>query len=478
MTTLVWFRNDLRLSDNPAIVAAVEKGAILPVFVLEDPAATGETHPMGGASRWWLHHALMALEKDLGGLVLLRGDARHVIPDLARRVGATGVYWNRAYEPHAIERDSDIKAALKGEGLDARSFKANLLVEPFEIETKAGGSFKVYSPFWRAVQGLTFDAPLARPETIRLADFDGGETLEDLGLLPVSPNWAEGWEDIWIPGEAGAHARLSAFLEEGMDGYGDKRNRPDLPNVSRLSPHLHFGEISPRQIWHAVREGDHGKDGEKFLSELAWREFSYHLLYHFPKLPESNWREDFNAYPWAFSEANLTAWQRGRTGYPIVDAGMRELWATGYMHNRVRMIVASFLVKHLRIHWHHGEEWFRDTLVDADLANNSASWQWVTGSGADAAPYFRIFNPITQGQKFDPDGVYVRRWVPELSKVPDQYLNAPFDAPESVLKKAGVVLGKDYPKPIVDHATARQKALDGYDAVKSRREEREGEAAA
>lgn len=477
MTTIVWFRQDLRLSDNPALSAAVERGEVLPVYVLEDPEAAGETHPLGGASRWWLHHSLSKLEAALGRLVLLSGDARLAIPALVRDSGAKAIYWNRCYEPHAIERDSDIKAELKDAGVEVRSFKANLLAEPFEMETKTGGPYKVYSPFWRALKERTVEEPLDAPKSISLAECPSELSLDDLQLLPKTPNWAAGWERIWTPGEAGARQRLEEFLGEGIDGYGDKRNRPDLPNVSRLSPHLHFGEISPRQIWQAVMDGDYGKDGEKFLSELAWREFSFHLLYHFPKLPSDNWREDFNAYPWAYSEANLAAWQKGLTGYPIVDAGMRELWQTGYMHNRVRMVVASFLVKHLRIHWHHGEEWFRDTLVDADLANNSASWQWVTGSGADAAPYFRIFNPITQGEKFDPDGAYTRKWVPELKDLSNKHLFAPFDAPSEDLRKAGVKLGETYPHPIVDHPKARQAALDGYQSVKERREEREENAA-
>ena len=292
-----------------------------------------------------------------------------------------------------------------------------------------------------------------------------------LGLLPVKPNWAEGWEDFWQPGEAGARIRLGAFLKTGLDGYGALRNRPDLPNVSRLSPHLHFGDISPRQVWHetqAVMDKNSALagDGMKFLSEIAWREFAHHLLYHFPALPSDNWKPAFDAYPWRESDGDLKRWQKGQTGYPIVDAGMRELWQTGYMHNRVRMIVASFLIKHLRLHWRHGEAWFRDTLLDADLANNSAGWQWVAGSGADAAPYFRIFNPISQGEKFDPEGNYVRSWVPELKALDTQYLFAPFDAPGEAMKKAGVVLGETYPLPMVDHAKARKAALDGYEAVK------------
>lgn len=471
MTTLVWFRQDLRLEDNPALTEAAQRGHVLPVYIHETPDQSGESHPLGGASAWWLHHSLAALKEALPGLVILRGSARHLIPHLAGQVGADAVYWNRCYEPHAIERDTDLKAALKEEGLEVRSFKASLLYEPWELETKSGGPFKVYSPFWKTAQQYDVPSPLPAPGEIECVSCDEGETLDGLGLLPRKPNWAEGWDAHWTPGAKGAQHRLSAFLDEGLDGYGSLRNRPDLPNVSRLSPHLHFGDISPRQVWHATQlrmEAEEGlaKDGMKFLSELAWREFSYHLLYHFPGLPQDNWRPAFDAYPWRDSEADLERWQKGMTGYPIVDAGMRELWQTGYMHNRVRMVVASFLVKHLRLHWHHGEAWFRDTLVDADLANNSASWQWVTGSGADAAPYFRIFNPITQGEKFDPEGVYTRRWVPELKDLETRHLFAPFEAPAEALKAAGVRLGDTYPEPIVEHAKARQAALSGYEAVK------------
>lgn len=471
MTTLVWFRQDLRIEDNPALSEAAKRGKVLPVFILETRAQSGESHPLGGASRWWLHHSLAALKADLPGLVFLRGSARHLVPELAKQFRVDAVYWNRCYEPHAIERDTDLKAALKDDGFDVKSFKASLLFEPWEIETKSGGPFKVYSPFWKTAQQHQTPQPLPAPQSIDCVATDEGEALEGLGLLPTKPNWAAGWEDLWRPGAKGARQRLATFLEDELEGYGNLRNRPDLPNVSRLSPHLHFGDISPRQVWHATQQamdadGGLAKDGQKFLSELAWREFSYHLLYHFPGLPSDNWRPAFDAYPWRDAPEDLARWQKGETGYPIVDAGMRELWQTGYMHNRVRMIVASFLVKHLRLHWHHGEAWFRDTLLDADLANNSASWQWVTGSGADAAPYFRIFNPITQGEKFDPEGSYTRRWVPELKDLETKYLFAPFEAPRSVLEDAGVKLGETYPKPIVSHSSARQAALDGYEAVK------------
>jgi deoxyribodipyrimidine photo-lyase len=471
MTTLVWFRQDLRLKDNPALFEAARNGKVLPVYILEDPVQVGDSHPLGDASRWWLHHSLKALSESLGGLVLLRGDARLLIPKLAREAGAGAVYWNRCYEPQAIERDSQIKADLKAARHEVKSFKASLLFEPWELETKTGSPFKVYSPFWRAALLNPVAEPLPEPENLETAGFCESDHLEDWSLLPAHPNWAAGFETVWRPGEQGADRRLDGFLAEGLEGYGALRNRPDLPNVSRLSPHLHFGEISPRQIWHRTREYVQtrdriGNDADKFLSEIGWREFSHHLLYHFPALPSQNWRPAFDAYPWRDSPQDLKAWQQGQTGYPIVDAGMRELWQTGYMHNRVRMIAASFLVKHLRQHWHHGEAWFRNTLVDADLANNSASWQWVTGSGADAAPYFRIFNPMSQGAKFDPEGSYVRKWLPELKHLDTAHLHAPFNAPDVVLERAGITLGKTYPKPIVEHFAARAAALSGYGAVK------------
>lgn len=472
MTTLVWFRQDLRTSDNPALLAASKDGPVLPVYIHEDPISTGDNHPLGGASKWWLHHSLAALKQTLPGLVFLKGDARHLIPKLAKDAAVSNVFWNRCYEPHAIERDTEIKALLKEDGFQVQSFKASLLFEPWELKNKTGWPFKVYSPFWKTAQTIDIPEALPVPAKIEFSECPIDGSLEEFDLLPSGPNWAAGWDSIWTPGELGARQRLVEFLGTGLAGYGELRNRPDLPNVSRLSPHLHFGEISPGQIWHESQRlmnsnSDFRKDGMKFLSEIAWREFSHHLLYHFPGLPSDNWRPAFDAYPWRDAPDDLKRWQRGETGYPIVDAGMRELWQTGYMHNRARMIVASFLVKHLRLHWHHGEAWFRDTLLDADLANNSASWQWVAGSGADAAPYFRIFNPITQGQKFDPEGNYVRRWVPELKTLETQYLFEPFNAPQSVLERAGILLGKDYPLPIVDHAAARQAALDGYEQVKA-----------
>ncbi len=471
MTNLVWFRQDLRVADNPALAHAAKQGKVACLYILDETEAP-QGRPIGSASRWWVHHSLKRLEKSLGGLILMRGDPQEILPKVVKDVGADGVYWNRCYEPYAIERDTAIKRRLTDDGLDVKSFNGNLLFEPWEIETQSGDPYKVYSAFWRACLKLKVEAPSRAPK-IDVDKCKGlGDQLEDWNLLPTKPNWAKGFENDWSPGEKGAKQRLQEFLEQGLEGYGELRNRPDLPNVSRLSPHLHFGEISPRQIWSAVNlatdaEPKLSKDGSKFLSEIGWREFSHHLIYHFPKMTSENWRSEFDAFPWVKSGDELKAWQRGQTGYPIVDAGMRELWTTGYMHNRVRMIVASFLIKDLRIHWREGEAWFWDTLVDADLANNVAGWQWVAGSGADAAPYFRIFNPVTQGKKFDPHGEYVRRWCPEIAELPDAHLHAPFEAPAEVLKEAGVELGKTYPQPLVDHAKAREAALHGYERVKN-----------
>ena len=475
---LVWFRQDLRLADNPALAAAcATRAPVLPVFVLDDDTP-GDWKP-GAASRWWLHHSLAALGDDLARrgapLVLRRGRAEAAIPALVAETGARAVYWNRCYEPAAIARDTRLKAALTGAGVGAESFNSALLCEPWALKTGAGGAFKVYTPFWRALRSsIAVDTPAPAPKSIvapkGLPDSDA---LNDWNLRPTRPDWAGGLRDVWTPGEAGARARLDGFLDATLRGYATARDRPDQTGTSRLSPHLHWGEIGPRQVWAAVAAfaAAHpavAADADKFLAEIGWREFAHHLLFHSPQLPEQNWKASFDAFAWADDEAAINSWQSGQTGYPIVDAGMRELWATGWMHNRVRMIAASFLVKDLLIHWRRGEDWFWDTLVDADLANNAAGWQWVAGSGADASPYFRIFNPVIQGQRFDPTGAYVRRWIPELAALPDRYIHAPWTAPADTAARAHVRLGETYPHPIVDHARARQRALDAYKSMASK----------
>lgn len=471
MTTIVWFRQDLRVADNPALSHAAAQGRVVPVYILDEtPPPDGR--PIGAASRWWLHHSLVALEHSLGGLVRLRGAPRDVLPALARQVGATAITWNRCYEPYAVRRDTVLKTKLTAAGIDVASFNGSLVFEPWDVETGSGGPFKVYSPFWRACLKLPVEAPQPAPAVELAATGPIGDALADWNLLPERPNWARGFDTAWTPGEAGARDRLAAFLDKGLAGYATLRNRPDLENVSRLSPHLHWGEISPRQVWAAVKTAATAaprllQDGDKLIAEIGWREFNHHLIYHFPTMAARNWKPAFDHYPWRSDSGQLGAWQRGRTGYPIVDAGMRELWTTGYMHNRVRMIVASFLVKHLRMDWRLGEAWFWDTLLDADLANNVAGWQWTAGSGADAAPYFRIFNPMEQGRKFDPDGTYVRRWCPEIAALPNELIHAPFEATPAALAACGIVLGTTYPHPIVNHADARREALAGYERVKA-----------
>ena len=476
--TIIWFRQDLRLQDNPALAAACQRGgAVVPVYIF-DEVAEGKW-AAGGASRWWLNHSLAALQESLAKrgsrLVLARGDSGVILHDLIRTTGATAVYWNRRYEPASIARDKVIKAKLTASGIEAKSFNAALLFEPHTVANKTGGPFQVFTPYWRHCLALPVEVPVKLPVGKFASPTQWPQSLElgELGLLPRL-KWAAYFPTHWQPGEAGALRRLKQFCAKSLDAYYDARNLPAIDGTSALSPHLHFGEIGPRQIWAAVRARaqDSGvfpssRGAQVFLSEVGWREFAHHLLFHFPHTPEQPLREQFAKFPWLNNDAHLHAWQRGLTGYPIVDAGMRQLWQTGWMHNRVRMIAGSFLVKHLRLSWTHGAEWFWDTLVDADLANNTLGWQWTAGCGADAAPYFRIFNPMLQGAKFDPDGDYVRRWVPELAKLPARYLHAPWEAPGEVLAAAGVRLGRDYPQPIVSHAEARAAALAAFQAIRS-----------
>jgi deoxyribodipyrimidine photo-lyase len=461
-----WIRQDVRLTDNAALSAAIASGRpVIPLFVLDDDAA-GAWAP-GGASRWWLHHSLAALADGLAArgsrLVLRRGDSRAILPALAAETGAAAVHAGRLYEPWARARDKAVAAALAERGVAIEGARTALLFEPWEVRTKTGGPYGVYTPFSRACFAAPAPAqPVPAPARIPApAAFPASDTLETWGLLPTRPDWAGGLRETWQPGEAGAAARLAAFLDRALLRYDDLRNRPDMAGTSGLSPHLHWGEISPAAVWHAAEAAGapRGPGTETFLKELLWREFSHHLLWHRPEMPEEALKPAFTAFPWRNDPAGLRAWQRGMTGYPVVDAGMRQLWQTGWMHNRVRMITASFLVKHLLLPWQEGEAWFWDTLVDADLAANSASWQWVAGSGADAAPYFRIFNPVLQGEKFDPDGAYVRRYVPELARLPAAVIHRPWEASPLILREAGVSLGRNYPAPIVEHGAARARAL-------------------
>jgi deoxyribodipyrimidine photo-lyase len=474
---IVWFRDDLRLSDHPALHAAAGTGApVICLYVFDEP-----DRPLGGAARWWLAQSLRALQASLraigSSLTLRRGPAAEVIAALAQETGAQAVHWNAiAQAPYQAQADQ-VAASLEAIGVALQAFPGDLLVPPVQIRNKEGRGLRVFTPFWKRVQTLG-DPPKPLPAPTALGkDSDSAPTvatdrLEDWRLEPSRPDWAGGLRESWSPGEKSAQARLGEFLKSHVAGYSDDRDRPDRVGSSGLSPHLRFGEISPRQVWHAARFAAaerHALSGDidKFLSELGWREFCRHLLFDVPDLATRNLQPSFDAFPWKKDDKALTAWQRGQTGYPIVDAGMRELWHAGVMHNRVRMVVASFLVKHLLIDWREGERWFWDTLVDADAASNPANWQWVAGSGADAAPYFRVFNPILQGEKFDPDGAYVRRWVPELSGLPDDLIHQPWSAAPLELASAGVELGKTYPRPIIDHRVGRERALAAYAKVRN-----------
>ncbi|MDB5470820.1 MAG: Deoxyribodipyrimidine photo-lyase [Caulobacter sp.] len=468
--TLLWLRQDLRLADNPAL-AAIE-GPVIPVYILDE---TDGVRPMGGASRWWLDKSLAALAVDLEArgsrLILRRGTAGQVLADLVRETGARAVHWNRLYEAGTIARDRAIKADLTAAGIEVLSCNAALLNEPWEIQTGAGGPYKVYTPYWRAARQRVGDVVLHRAsQTLESPQsWPNSARLSDWGLHPCRPDWSEGFD--WTPGEAGAKAALHDFLDGPVRGYSSDRDRPDRPGTSRLSPHLHFGEVGPRQVWRAAQDaaarGASESQIDKFLAELGWREFHHHLLFHWPNLATENFRPEWDHFAWRDDDEAFEAWAMGQTGFPIIDAGMRELWATGFMHNRLRMIVASFLIKDLLIDWRRGEQWFWDCLVDADLAQNSANWQWVAGSGADASPWFRIFNPVTQGRKFDPDGAYVRQWAPELRNLPNGVIHAPWTAVSEVLGQAGIQLGRDYPKPLVDHGRARDRALEAYAALRA-----------
>ncbi|MGB6228546.1 MAG: deoxyribodipyrimidine photo-lyase, partial [Litorimonas sp.] len=395
-------------------------------------------------------------------LVLRRGPAARVLDELVEETGAGAVYWNRRYHAPDRERDAAIKEELSARGLTVESFKGNLLVEPWEVQTKSGTPYRVFTPFWRqAKEVMKVGEPLPAPERLDSVGGNvGSDDLDDWGLLPTTPDWGSKMMAYHTPGETGATERLEDFLAGPIEDYAEGRDRPDKDLTSKLSPHLAHGEISPRQIWDACKDNEY--TSRKFLSEIGWREFSYTLLYYNSDLATENFNDGYDAMAWDHDEQAFEAWTRGRTGYPFVDAGMRQLWETGWMHNRVRMVTASFLIKHLMIDWRDGEDWFWDTLLEADLAANAASWQWVAGTGADAAPYFRVFNPFGQGEKFDPKGDYVRRWVPELAELPSKYIHQPWTAPKEVLDKAGVVLGETYPEPIVDHKPARERVLAAY----------------
>ncbi|MDO6963978.1 cryptochrome/photolyase family protein [Rhizobium alvei] len=471
--SIVWFRRDLRLADNLALDAACRRGGpVICIFIREPGDALSGAN--GAAQAWWLHHSLERLDQALRAcgnrLILRTGSPEEVLSRIADETGADCLFWNRRYDPDGIRADTDLKSKLREHFARVESFAGFLLHEPQRLLTKDGRPYQVYTPFWRALEGSLIPLdPIPAPTAIQAVNTPmHSDSLDDWALLPTKPDWASRFSEVWTPGEAAAQSTLAEFLDGAINGYKARRDVPAGRTTSLLSPHLAFGEISPHRIWHMVRALPDTipiDDTTHFLKELVWRDFSWHLLFHRPDLATTNLNAKFDAFPWQDNEMLLAQWHRGLTGYPIVDAGMRQLWRHGWMHNRVRMVVASFLIKDLLIDWRHGERWFRDTLVDADQASNAASWQWVAGCGADAAPYFRIFNPAKQGETFDPDGAYIRAFCPELAKLPDHYIHRPHEAPSEILRSAGITLGKTYPHPMIAHDFARKRALEIFQSL-------------
>jgi len=460
---IIWFRQDLRLAFNPAFFHAVKENSPLIAVYIWSPKEEG-AWKLGAASRWWLHHSLKALESELKKrrvqLCIQKGEAASVLKRIVKQTQAKLVVWNARYEPDALKQEKRVKEAIEKSGCAAASFHGNLLFPPGKILTGEGNPYQVFTPFYRAclkeeIERLEGKVPA---KVFHFSAKIDHLKIDDLNLLPEI-GWDKGFYHVWTPGEKGGQAALRQFVKKGLSGYSAARDVPGMEGTSHLSPHLHFGEIAPFQIW---KELENQRGSEPFLRQIIWREFAHHLLVHFPRTPNRALKEKFNDFPWKRNSRSLHVWQKGMTGYPIIDAGMRQLWKLGWMHNRVRMIAASFLVKDLMVPWQEGAKWFWDTLVDADLANNTLGWQWCAGCGADAAPYFRIFNPETQSKRFDPKGEYIRTFVPELKKLPDRWIHAPHLAPDDVLQKAGIVLGKNYPRPIVDHDAARKSALKAY----------------
>jgi len=474
-TAIVWFRHDLRLHDNPALHAAVaEHERIIPLFIHapEEQAPW----PVGAAAQWWLHHSLAALDRALrqvgSRLTLRHGPSLAALRSLITETNAQAVYWNRLYEPALMNRDREIKAALREQGTTAASYNSALLWEPWTVRTAQGQPYRVFTPYWKACCRQPPEPP--QPPVLHGLDNNSWPDSLKLAALELLPKirWYAGISRQWQPGEAGAQQRLRAFCHTALTDYPQGRNRPDWDGVSRLSPHLHWGELSPRQVWQAVAERCGGSPlahspSEVYVRELGWREFAHHVLFYNPETPERSLDQRFEHYPWQDNPDGLAAWQQGRTGIPLVDAGMRQLWHTGWMHNRVRMVVASFLTKNLRTHWLYGARWFWDTLVDADLASNTLGWQWTAGCGVDAAPYFRVFNPVRQAEQYDPEGLYIAEWVPELAALPARWRAQPWAAPAEVLHRAGVVLDQTYPLPLLDLKQSRAAALAGYEQIKS-----------
>ena len=468
---VLWFRRDLRLADNPALSHAVETGRpVIPLYILD---GAGHGRALGAASLWWLDKSLRALGDSLKAtgapLILRRGDSEAELRRLIDETGADVVLMNRLFEPDAWVRDADIAHALQDDGVECRGFNGSLMTKPGSVLNGTGGPYKVFTPFKNALLARAEPPPpTAGPRALETISGLASDNIDDWGLHPTNPDWSHGFD--WTPGEAAAVGALTLFTGSALKSYSRGRDHPAEVGGSRLSPHLHWGEVHPWRVLEAVQQAAaEGRvpqaEADKFVAEIAWREFSAHLLHAFPQITDRSFRPEYDQFPWLNDDAGFAAWTRGQTGYPIVDAGMRQMWTTGWMHNRVRMIVASFLIKDLLIDWRRGEAWFWDTLVDADLANNVQNWQWVAGSGADASPFFRIFNPTAQGKRFDAGGAYVRRWVPELAGLPDKWIHAPWTAPAEVLRGARVRLGHDYPRPIVDHSEARDRALAALKAI-------------
>ncbi|OJU82236.1 MAG: deoxyribodipyrimidine photolyase [Chlamydia sp. 32-24] len=467
---IIWFRQDLRVEDHPALQEAIDKSHhIVPLYIYSEEEKN--KWKIGAASKWWLHHSLESLSNDLKSLnlklIIRKGDPEEELKKIIKESQSKAVYWSRMYEPFTIKRDTKIKQALS-QGIEVKTFKSSLLFEPWDILNKQGKPFQVFTAFWKSclAKESSFElSKISKKPSISTPKLHS-LTIDELELLPKI-HWDKGIAATWHPGTANAKKYVKEFIEKEIVNYKEDRDFPSLPGVSHMSPYLHFGEISPKMIWQmALEKHDFAKE-ESYLRQLGWREFGYHLLYHFPFTTENPLQENFTKFEWVKNESHLKAWQKGKTGYPFVDAGMRQLWKTGWMHNRLRLVVGSFLVKDLLINWKEGSKWFWDTLVDADLANNTLGWQWVGGCGADAAPYFRIFNPVLQSEKFDPKGEFIRKWIPEIAALPDKWLHKPWEAPEDELRKAGITLGDNYPYPIVNHEEARKKALEKFNTIKA-----------